>query len=170
MKHKESIINATIVREVVRQLLTILRIVFFYVSNIPVEWITFSFEFCLLYNKGTWSFQLLWYDLYEDSYHSAVSKTFILFLNVIDNLRFQHRRFHIDVYKMQTPVLSNVRVQTVSTKTWEIAHFFSTFNLIWSVRYRKFWNNKRRKLYIKYSKHHYLFHMQNLFQNDANDI
>ena len=36
--------------------------------------------------------------------------------------------------------------------------------------YRDFWNNERWKLYAKYSKHHYLFHMQNPFQNGANDI
>ena len=36
--------------------------------------------------------------------------------------------------------------------------------------YRNFWNNEKWKLYAKYSEHHYLsclFHMQNLFQNDA---
>ena len=36
--------------------------------------------------------------------------------------------------------------------------------------YRKFWNNERWEPYEKYSKLHYLFHKQNLFQNDANDI
>ena len=36
--------------------------------------------------------------------------------------------------------------------------------------YYNFWNNERLKLYAKYAKHHYLFHMQNLFQNGANDI
>ena len=36
--------------------------------------------------------------------------------------------------------------------------------------YRNIWHNERWKPYEKYSKHHYLFHMQNLFQNGAKDI
>ena len=38
--------------------------------------------------------------------------------------------------------------------------------------YRKFWKNDRWKPYEKCPKHHffYLFHIQNLFQNSANDI
>ena len=43
----------------------------------------------------------------------------------------------------------------------------STLNLS---DYRNFWNNERWQLYAKYSKYHCLFHMQNLFQNSANDI
>ena len=33
--------------------------------------------------------------------------------------------------------------------------------------YRNFWNNERWNPYEKYSKHHYLFRMQNIFQNSA---
>ena len=36
--------------------------------------------------------------------------------------------------------------------------------------YRKFWNNERLKPYDKYSKHYYLFHVQNLLPNGAYDI
>ena len=39
-----------------------------------------------------------------------------------------------------------------------------------TLKCRNFWNNERLKLYPKYSEHHYCFHMQNLFQNGANDI
>ena len=35
--------------------------------------------------------------------------------------------------------------------------------------YRDFWNNERWKPYDKYSKHRYLSHMQNFFQNGASD-
>ena len=36
--------------------------------------------------------------------------------------------------------------------------------------YRNLWNNERRKPNEKYSKHQYLFHIQNPFQNGAGDI
>ena len=36
--------------------------------------------------------------------------------------------------------------------------------------YRNFWNNERWKPFEKYSKHHFLFHMQKLLQNGVNDI
>ena len=51
--------------------------------------------------------------------------------------------------------------------------FNSIFTWFQVSDYRSFWNNEineRWELYEKYSKHHYLFHMQNFFQNGANDI
>ena len=68
--------------------------------------------------------------------------------------------------------MNDLRVRTVSKRTCEIAHVKFNFKLglkcQTTVIFEK--KNQRWKLYAKYSKHHYLFPTQNLFQNGANVI
>ena len=98
---------------------------------------------CCPYIQTQWSISKFWYRLLNEKL-------------------FEDNLFKI-VFNNSEP---NKGTNCFKKDTWDRPCFNSILNLVWSVRLL----NERWKLYGKYCKYHYLFHMPKLLQNGANDI